>query len=69
VSEDNVKIVVGMSVNYAINTTNEDVVDTGYTRAEWDALDDESRDEEMRLYVEEHVSSHLDSWWREAGED
>lgn len=64
-SEETVKIRVGMSVNYAIGTDNEEEIDTGYTRAEWDALDEKERDEEMCQYVDEHVSNHLDSWWNE----
>ena len=63
--EETVKIRVGMNVNYAIGTTNEEEIDTGYTRAEWDALSEKDRDEEMRAYVDEHVANHLDSWWTE----
>lgn len=65
-AEETVKVVIGMSVNYAIDSECEETVDTGYTRAEWDALPEDKRDEEMRAYVEGHVSNHLDSWWREA---
>lgn len=62
-NEETVKITVGMSVNYAIGTTHEEEIDTGYTRAEWDALDEKDRDAEMQAYVDEHVNNHLDAWW------
>lgn len=64
-NEETVKIRVGMSVNYAIGTTREDEIDTGYTRAEWNAMSEKDRDAEMQGHVDTHVANHLDAWWNE----
>lgn len=59
---DTVKLRVGMEVNYIAGSTQEDVVDTGITRSEWNAMTEEQRDKIREDYAEIEVSNHVDAW-------
>ncbi|MEO3856171.1 hypothetical protein [Acrocarpospora sp. B8E8] len=64
-SEETVKVKIGMSVGYINNSTTEEEVDTGKTSAEWDALTDEEKDDFMQPTIDDFIGNNLDSWWTE----
>lgn len=59
---DKVKIRVGMEVNYIAGSTQESVVETEFTRAEWDAMSEEEREKILEDWAETEVSNHVNAW-------
>lgn len=59
-SKDVVRIKVGMEVNYIASSTREDEIEI--PRAEWEAMTEEEREQQLMREAEVMVSNHLDSW-------
>ena len=59
---DNVQIRVGMSVNYISASKTEVVVDSGISRADWDAMSEEARQEVLSEFAEGEIENHVEAW-------
>lgn len=59
---DNVHLRVGMAVNYIANSKTECVVDSGISRAEWDAMSEEERQEVLAEFAEGEIENHVETW-------
>lgn len=59
---DTVKLEVGMAVSYIADSTNESLIDTGISRAEWDAMSEKERKEILNDYAAAEIEKHVDVW-------
>jgi hypothetical protein len=51
-----------MAVNYIANSKTECVVDSGISRAEWDAMSEEERQEVLAEFAEGEIENHVETW-------
>lgn len=66
---DNVQLRVGMSVNYIANSQTECVMDSGISRADWNAMSEEERQEVLSEFAEGEIANHVEAWAEVAGEE
>ena len=59
-SNDMIRIKVGMSVSYMSGSDREDVME--YPRDEWEAMTPEQQQAELDNIAESFVADYLDSW-------
>lgn len=59
-SDKTVKIRLTMSVSYIHNSSKSEVVDSGFTRAEWDDMTPDGRDKICDEIYDEFIWNYLD---------
>lgn len=59
---DTVKIRVGMGVHYIAGSNQENVVDSGIPRAEWDAMPEEDRQQILDGLMDTEIANNVDVW-------